>query len=57
MKYKLFDVVKTEDGYTATIIEIIDNNEYKIRITDEDNLDKKIKIIREKEVESIIFRK
>ena len=31
MKYKLFDVVKTEDGHTATIIEILDNNKYKIR--------------------------
>ena len=57
MKYKLFDVVKTEDGHTATIIEILDNNKYKIRITDEVDSDKKIKIIREKEVESIIFRK
>ena len=57
MKYNLFDVVKTEDGHTATIIEIVDNNKYKIRITDEDDSDKKIKIIREKEVESIIFRK
>ena len=57
MKYKLFDVVKTEDGYTATIIEILDNNKYKIRITDEVDSDKKIKIIREKEVESIIFKK
>ena len=57
MKYKLFDVVKTEDGHTATIIEILDNNKYKIRITDEVDSDKKIKIIREKEVESIIFKK
>lgn len=57
MKYNLFDVVKTENGHTATIIEVLDNNKYRIRITDEVDLNKKIKIIKEKEVESIIFRK
>ena len=54
MKYKIFEVAKLSDGNNATIIGF-DGKDYNVEITDENGITKGTKIIKENEIEKIIY--
>ena len=56
MKYKIFDVVELYSKEKATIIDI-NNDTYKVQVTDDNGTHTGVKQIKSEEIQKIIYQK
>lgn len=57
MKYKVFDVIELKNRDKATILEVIDENKYKVEIVDNEGNSKCITEISKDDISKIIHKK
>lgn len=57
MKYKVFDVVELKNKDKATILEVIDENKYKVEIVDNEGNSKGITETNKGDINKIIHKK
>lgn len=57
MKYQVFDVVELKNRNKATILEVVNNNTYKVEIVNCDGISQGILKINENDVNKIIIKK